>query len=262
MKFLIKITFFISLIIGIFSLLGLFILRNFPEYTTNISTFIPFFISLGSIGFTLLTIICAFLIGIYALGFERNILIFLISVSVSLIMELSSTYNGFPFGYYKYTDLLGPKILNEVPYLIPPSWFSIVVLSYLISKRLLYSGFYLVLVSTIFAFFWDLSLDYAMTKVYPFWIWQEKGFFYDMPIVNWGGWLFTLFIINFLFYILDRPEYKNEKYTTYAFYLYVLIVGFPTLMSLIGGGFFAFLLSLNGIIIIVILSRIKNIKLW
>ncbi|MEO0160377.1 MAG: carotenoid biosynthesis protein, partial [candidate division WOR-3 bacterium] len=186
MNYLTKIILFISLLIGIFGILGFYILKFFPILTRDVSYLIPFFIKFGAIGFTLSTIVCSFIISISCFGFFRTLLLFSISFITSLTMELSSTYNGFPFGNYKYTDFLGYKILNEVPVIIPLSWFSIVSLSYLMAKRLLFNGFSLVIASTLFGFFWDLSLDFAMTKTYPFWYWIDKGFLYDMPIKNWG----------------------------------------------------------------------------
>ena len=260
MGMLIRISFIISILIFIFSILGFFVLKFFPHLTANVSSLIPFFIKFGAIGFTLSTIICSFIISVNCFGFFRTLLLFSISFITSLTMELSSTYNGFPFGNYKYTDFLGYKILNEVPIIIPLSWFSIVSLSYLIAKRLLFNGFSLIIVSTLFGFFWDLSLDFAMTKTYPFWYWIDKGFLYDMPIRNWGGWLFTLFIINFVFYVLSGNS--SERYSKYVFYLYLLIVGFSVLMSLLGGGIVPFVFGVLGILIIISISMIRNVKLW
>lgn len=99
-----------------------------------------------------------------------------------------------------------------------------------------------------------------MTKTYPFWYWIDKGFLYDMPIRNWGGWLFTLFIINFVFYVLSGNS--SERYSKYVFYLYLLIVGFSVLMSLLGGGIVPFVFGVLGILIIISISMIRNVKLW
>jgi len=45
------------------------------------------------------------------------------------------------------------------------------------------------------------------------------------------------------------------------FYLYLLIVGFSVLMSLLGGGIVTFVFGVLGILIIILISMIRNVKL-
>ncbi|MCS7298529.1 MAG: carotenoid biosynthesis protein [Spirochaetia bacterium] len=209
--------------------------------------------------FILLTIVLALLIGVSAIGYERTAAIFILTFIISFLFELSSTYNGFPYGKYEYTDRMGYKLLGEVPILIPLSWFSIILPSYLIGHRLGYRGWNLVIVSSIFVLFWDLSLEYMASYIQKFWIW-ESGFFYGMPIENWGGWLLTAFIIHSLFYLLFGDEKIN--YSKNALLLYLTITLFSAIFSIVSGGLLPGLLTVGGILIIILSSIYRGGKIW
>ena len=56
---------------------------------------------------------------------------------LTLAAELSGTHFGFPFGEYAYSDRLGYKILDLVPFNIPTSWFYMLVGCLAICSRLL-----------------------------------------------------------------------------------------------------------------------------
>ncbi len=119
---------------------------------------------------------------------------FLGIVLVSLISELAGTTYGIPFGKYEYTALLGPMVLDRVPYLIPLSWFFMSVASYAIALLVLGRGAtrWLVIPSaSILLLTWDLTLDPAMSHLAPFWVWAEVGSYYGTPLMNLLGWFVT-----------------------------------------------------------------------
>lgn len=209
--------------------------------------------------FILLIFTSSFLIGFGSLGYLRTISLVILTFIVSFLLELSSTYNGFPYGKYEYTDKMGYKLLGEVPILIPPSWFSIILPSYLIAHRLGFRGWNLVIVSSVFVIFWDLSLEYMASYVQKFWIW-ESGFFYGMPIENWGGWLLTAFIVYSLFYLIFGDEKVN--YDKNALFLYLTITLFSSIISIVSGGILPGLLTIGGIMIIVLSSIHRGVKIW
>lgn len=209
--------------------------------------------------FILLTVILAFLVGINTIGYERTIGIFVITFVVSFLLELSSTFNGFPYGKYEYTDKMGYKLLGEVPVLIPLSWFSIILPSYLIAYKLGYRGLNLVIVSSIFVLFWDLSLEYMASYIQKFWIW-EGGFFYGMPIENWGGWLLTAFVVYSLFHLLFGDE--KVIYSKNALLLYLIITLFSAILSIVSGGTLPGLLTIGGVLIIILSSIHRGVEIW
>lgn len=249
-----KLTIILTLIVGALSILGYTVKTNIviPIDTKNIENIVP------SI-FIILSVIGAFLVGIQSLGKEKTISLLIITFIIAFIFELSSTYNGFPYGKYKYTDILLPKLLGEVPLLIPLSWFSIIVPSYIIASKLKTKGIERILVASILVLIWDLSLEYPMSYIQKIWIW-ENGFFYTMPIENWFGWFLTAFVIFGIFQLLFNDE--KIEYTPNAIYLYLVITLFSSVFSIFTGGILPGLFTLGGILVIFLKSRIIGEKLW
>lgn len=138
--------------------------------------------------------------GVVALGWRKTAIFFVVSYSLSLGFELFGTGTGWPFGNYAYTDFLGTKVLGRVPYTIPLSWFYMGLASYLLGSLVLArwgggrSAAGSVLLGMWFLTVWDLVLDPAMAHDslrVQFWVWDETGPYFGMPIKNFVGWSVT-----------------------------------------------------------------------
>ncbi len=158
------------------------------------------------------------------LGSRTALTIFGVSFTVSLGSELLGTYTGLPFGVYGYTNLLGYKILDLVPFNIPTSWFFMLYASLAICARLLpakddaTSRWWWAFMAGVVLTAWDVSMDPAMVKT-RHWIWSipdlsgESAFsqfigremFYGMPLTNWLGWLLTGIIVARLMLMIVPP---------------------------------------------------------
>ncbi len=148
------------------------------------------------------------------LGAGRAVGMFVVASLLALASELGGTNIGLPFGPYHYTDMLGYKILGDVPVPIPISWYFMLYGCLALWARLsaaddsnagkwrwaIVAGFLLT--------FWDIPQDPAMTAVTPHhWEWDfdkfpawvpgfvKTGFFYGMPLSNWIGWVVTGILI-------------------------------------------------------------------
>ena len=123
----------------------------------------------------------------------RWVLAFGASYVVSLASELAGTNVGFPFGHYSYGGGLGPKWFEDVPWVIPLSWFMMAVPSYYLAGRVAGAGrrWLRVGLGALILTAWDVPLDPAMSYATSYWIWESSGPFYGMPWVNLGGWLLT-----------------------------------------------------------------------
>lgn len=150
----------------------------------------------------------AFLAG--RVGIGRTTKVFGVAFVLSLGAELAGTSTGLPFGVYGYTDLLGYKILNLVPFNIPTSWFYMLVASLAICGRLMTprttntAKWWWAFVASLVLTAWDVSMDPAMVKT-QHWLWNVPDlsnasavsqwigtpFFYGMPLTNWLGWILT-----------------------------------------------------------------------
>ena len=173
------------------------------------------------------------------LGVRRSLL-FLIAASVlGAGAELLGTNTGFPFGEYFYTDRLGAKILGDVPYFIPTSWYALGILSYDLGGRLGSRRLSRALWTAVFMIAWDVSLDPAMNQgggTFVFWEYPAGGAFYGMPWVNWLGWAVTSVAIAFAFEALGGMEPAGNGLTKrWAPVVYALNVFFPASICLLYG---------------------------
>jgi putative membrane protein len=152
--------------------------------------------------------------GVVALGWRKIVIFAVISYTLSLSSELIGTGTGWPFGNYAYTDFLGTKVLGRVPYTIPLSWFYMGLASYLLgvvladrlgARRTTLWG---LLLGTWFLTVWDLVLDPAMAHEslrVQFWVWDQTGPYFGMPIKNFVGWSLT----GLLFMAISRALWRS-----------------------------------------------------
>ena len=192
--------------------------------------------------------VMAFSLYLNHLGLNKSIFIFLWISFVGLMMELIGVHTGFPFGNYYYTNLLGAKVMNTVPYFIPLSWYAMALFSYDMTlqmrinnplSRISYGALLMVL--------WDIALDPAMSKAFgPFWSYPKGGFFFGMPAENIFGWFFSSFIIMWGLDNLVKMKPSFKLWTPRIWFLNGL---FPILISLWSGYFEAFWIGLMAIAI-------------
>lgn len=148
--------------------------------------------------------IAVFAMGVLIVGLRRTTMFFVLAYLISASSELVGTSTGWPFGNYSYTDYLGFRLVDHVPFTIPLSWFYMGMTSYFLARLIVWMvghrlsstgrevatiliGGYLVVV-------WDLVLDPAMAHddlVVRFWEWNVDGAYFGMPVQNYVGWLFT-----------------------------------------------------------------------
>lgn len=154
-------------------------------------------------------------VGIVAIGWRKTLVFFAVSTLLSLSSELIGTGTGWPFGNYEYTNFLGTKVLGRVPYTIPLSWFYVGFAAYLIASaatRLIgtkHVAAWTVGIGTWLLTVWDLVLDPAMAHHslrIQFWIWDETGPYFGMPVKNFVGWSLT----GLLFMAISRAIWRED----------------------------------------------------
>ncbi len=157
--------------------------------------------------------------GLYAIGWRRTLVFFVIGTILPLGAELLGTKTGWPFGGYAYTDFLGYKLGYRVPYSVPLSWFYMGFASYLLAslivgaRRVRFPALWSILLGAWLLMAWDLVLDPAMaspamvnTMHIQFWTWQEHGPYFGMPLRNLLGWFGT----GLAFITLSRIPFHGE----------------------------------------------------
>ncbi len=173
-------------------------------------------------------------------GTGRAILLAVLSSGVALASELGGTNVGLPFGPYHYTEMLGYRIMGDVPYPIPISWYYMLYGSLAICARLLTADdssatkWRWALAGGAFLTAWDVAMEVQMTNVLPVhWAWElakfpnwvpafiKTPFFYGMPLSNWIGWYVTGVVISRLMLWVVPPSVWQKQVAPYAFPLVI-----------------------------------------
>ncbi len=173
-----------------------------------------------------------------------------ICLVVSNVLENTSILTGFPFGHYHYTDALGPKLFL-VPLLIGPAYFASGYFAWVIGNVLVgelrrgSSAFLTVAVPFIAAFvmvMWDLTFDPRASTIQHQWIWEQAGGYFGVPLTNYLGWFFTVYLFLQLFALLVRFRPNNEtvrsfaqSHSAQAVLMYAVMGVAPVLTFVVGG---------------------------
>jgi putative membrane protein len=159
------------------------------------------------VGTVLLVLQVAFVLlhGAHRYGWRAIGVYVLASLVISNILENLSIATGFPFGDYHYTG--GGKIF-EVPWLIGPSYLATGYLAWVVATVLLgevgrTSPWLTTIGTPVIAAFamtaWDLALDPGAATINHFWIWENGGGFFGVPLQNFLGWTFTVYLFMQVF---------------------------------------------------------------
>ncbi len=175
--------------------------------------------------------------------------------TISLAMELLGTATGFPFSGYRYTELLGWRVFGLVPLLIPFSWFMMGFPAYVVARALTGAEpggnrIRTIVVGALLLTAWDLTLDPAMSDLAPYWVWENEGLYYGMPLVNLLGWFGTglLIMAGFRWVGADRVADRIPPPLMEAYFATVLALSLA--MTLIAGYWLAVGLTLAALALV------------
>jgi uncharacterized membrane protein len=158
----------------------------------------------------------AFIHGALRYG-ARGILVFTgLCLLLGNVSENLSILTGFPFGHYHFTDVIGPKIF-QVPVLLGLAYIGMGYLSWTMGCLIVgdvrkplagHSVLTTPLVAAFVMVAWDLSMDPIWSGFVHGWVWHNGGAYFGVPISNFLGWYFTVYLIyqSFAFYLQRRPE--------------------------------------------------------
>jgi len=169
---------------------------------------------------------------------------------LSLASELSGTMTGFPFGEYEYSSLLGAKWFSHVPYLIPLSWFTMALPSFVLVERTLSAHLPKVgrwVLAALLLTSWDLVLDPAMSFLVPYWLWGQAGSFYGMPWINLAGWFFTGFVLSVALGHFKATEAVSHVSSRTFIVYYAIVYALPAGMLVAAGHVLLVVLTTAGI---------------
>jgi putative membrane protein len=126
--------------------------------------------------------------------------------------ENLSIATGFPFGHYRFLDVMGPKLFS-VPILLGLAYIGMAYVSWTLARILLGNPsartgllgiLRLPLVASLIMVAWDLAQDPVWSTFLHAWVWQNAGPWFGVPFSNFAGWYLTVFLIYLLFSLYLR----------------------------------------------------------
>lgn len=202
--------------------------------------------------FLILPVLYFFIIfhAIKLLQLKNALILLLITFSVTLTLEYIGTQGLIPYCNFYYTEqIAGPKILGEVPFLVPLSWLMIfycgLIMSYIIIKGLfeypikngrIYEPknvFIGAIITGLIVVSWDILLEPSAVG-YNMWVWKNEGIYYGVPLMNFIGW-FVISVVIFLIFHLYLQKTNNkilfEKYAS-SWFIFLVILAYLLLLSI------------------------------
>lgn len=206
------------------------------------------------IGLIMIFFIIVIIHGWKTLG-VRQLLVFLI-IAYILTMIYEYTYGlGFdqivnckPY----YSDILGPKFFDRIPYMIPLVWTTSLYCAFTMTNiifnrirttneiKVTISGKWFLkiigmgIVTGFIMASWDLLVDPVMVKMGA-WSWTCQGQYFNIPIWNYEAWVeipLVFFVIyNYYLYKVKKSQsyIGGEKKSVYTLVVVILYLGLLTL---------------------------------
>lgn len=143
----------------------------------------------------------------------RPVAVFVVAgVVISNVLENLSIQSGFPFGHYHY-NLYGN--IFQVPWFIGLAYLATGYLAWIVATILLadvhrdspwLTTIGTPIIGAVAMTAWDLAMDPSSSTIKQHWIWESGGGFFGVPLVNFLGWTFTvyLFMQAFALYLRSR----------------------------------------------------------
>lgn len=124
------------------------------------------------------------------LGWKNGlILLFLLGIYATLIETFAIT-TGFPYGNFIYSDLLGFRLFNLVPWTVAFAWTPLMLAAYTITARFDFKLWLRIVMIAVFLLMFDMVLDPGAVYM-KFWTYSGGGFFYGVPLSNFAGWILS-----------------------------------------------------------------------
>ena len=137
-------------------------------------------------------------------GWRTGVGVLLLVAGTAVVVEAIGLATGFPYGEYRYGDVLGPRLLG-VPFLVPLAWLMMAWPSWVLAARLARRPVARVAVAAAVFAAWDVVLDPQMVQA-GYWTWAHPrpGLpgIDTVPLTNLGGWLLAGLLLMALLEVL------------------------------------------------------------
>jgi putative membrane protein len=161
----------------------------------------------------------------------QNVL--LVAFLIALIAGAAETLGaltGIPFGPYHYSDALGPRLFDALPWAVPLFWVVIILNARGVARLVMRPwrqaqnyGWWLMGLTVALVVLFDLGFEPFAVSVKGFWSWQPTRLpldWHGAPVVNFLGWALTALLIL----LFVTPSLLNKRPVKYPPDFYPLIV--------------------------------------
>jgi putative membrane protein len=122
-----------------------------------------------------------------------------------LMIEALGVSYGWPFGAYRYMDVLQPKLFS-VPLVMACAWMVLVAYLKQMMRHLSLHAWAKALLAALWMTAIDLVIDPLAAHQLGYWRWTGTGAYYGIPASNFVGW----FVLIFLIFCIVRREWKEN----------------------------------------------------
>lgn len=183
------------------------------------------------------------------LGLRRGALSLLTLSAFAYVIETVGVVTSFPYGEFRYSDVLGPKVLGVVPYLLPMTYLPFVIGAVAASwgRWSTWGRVFNVLGAALLLTLIDGVLDPSAVAL-GFWDYEAGGFYYGVPAGNYLGWLLSGAIAAAIALAVGRwrkpplPSLLDSAIIYAAFLTGVAVFAVLPVPALLGAGLFFYLI--------------------
>jgi uncharacterized membrane protein len=153
-----------------------------------------------------------------ARGAARTLALLGSAGGIGLLAELLGTATGRPFGRYRYSRLLGPRI-RGVPLAAGAAWAMMARPAWTVGGLLSSHRAGRVAAGAAALCAWDVFLDPRMVRE-GYWTWPGGGRYEHVPVSNFAGWLLTGSTVFIVWSTLEREPVTAQDDVALALYVW------------------------------------------
>lgn len=166
--------------------------------------------------------------GTRTLGVRGIVVFTAICAVVGNAMENLGLATGFPYGHYRFLEVMGPRLF-AVPILLGLAYIGMAYASWTLGSFLFNNAqgrplirlLALPLTASAIMVAWDFAQDPVWSTVLHAWAWRDGGSWFGVPLSNYFGWFLTVFLIFVLFAAFERrggPDRSMSAWPSLALY--------------------------------------------
>jgi len=175
------------------------------------------------------------LIALYQeIGQQKTVRVLLVLGILTVVVEAVAVKTGLPYGKFSYSERMGYLLFDTVPPTIAFGYLPILLGSMAVAGKFKPEGRWrFTTLTAAINLLMDMVIDPAFVSN-GFWAWENQGFYYGVPLVNFLGWALTGFTYANIYYQIVGGEIPlSPRITTSLLYILSLWTSYLLQKSLL-----------------------------